>query len=39
MKYFWIGVLSFPALLLVLLVMSKILPNEDIGNSTEEDEE
>jgi hypothetical protein len=39
MKYFWIGVLSFPVLLLILLVISKILPSKDIDDNPEDEEE
>lgn len=36
MNYFWIAVLSFPLLLLLLLVLSKLIPNRD---NEEEDRE
>lgn len=34
MNYFWIGVLSFPVLLLLLIILSKFMPNRD--NAEEE---
>lgn len=39
MNYFWIAVLSFPLLLLLLLVLSKLIPNRNNEEDGELDEE